>query len=558
MIWLRTEDLFMSKINIFALGGLNESGKNMYVVEIDKDIFIFDAGLKYADDKMLGVDYILPDYSYITTNKSRVKGVFLSHGHDEQIGAVSDILRENKGLKIYGTKYTLDVLREDLKEDGISDDSLVLIEPHVKIKVGRTFMFPIRLSHAVADTVGYVLYTKHGSIVYTGNFVFDPMMKGSYKTDIGKLAYVGKQGVLCLLSESTYADKLGFTSPNHRCYSFFKDLLYKNERRVLINVYLGDNYRIQEILNAVTDMDRKVVILGKRLENSIFSSIENNYLDFDRSRISNIHKIKDNNVVVLISDEREKPFSNLKRIVKGYDKFITLSKEDTVCFASLVFDGMERSASNLFDNIAKLGCNLVLMSGKRHPLLHASSEDLMMMLDLMQPKYYFPVIGEYRQMVANANVAFQLGYNESNVILSLNGEIATFNNGELSNTKKSIKVDDILIDGKTVGDVGELVIRDREMLGESGIVLITLLLDKKTKELINEPDIVTKGFVYMSDSSELLSKASDICRDIVIENCKPTYADYAKIKKNIRDKVGKYLYSETESKPVILIIVQEI
>ncbi len=548
----------MSKINIFALGGLNEIGKNMYVVEIDKDIFVFDSGLKYADDNMLGVDYILPDYTYLKTNESRIKGIFVTNGHDEHIGALPDMLHDLKKTKIHGTKYTLDILKEELISENLPQTNLVEIVPHQKIKVGKYIIFPIRLSHDSPDTVGYVLYTKDGAIVYTGNFVFDSTLQDSYKTDIGKIAYVGKQGVLCLLAESTFADKRGFTSPNHRSYNYFKDIISKKENRILINIYQSQNYRINDVFNAIKETDRKVVILGKRLEKSILNLIEQNYLDFDKKRISNIHNTKEENIIVLISDEREKPFSNLKRIVKGYDKFITLKETDTIIFASPIHDGTERSATKLFDSIAKLGCDLEVMSGKKYLALHASSEDLMMMLSLLNPKYYFPVIGEYRHQVANNNVAKTVGYSEENIILNLNGQISTFINGKLTQDNKTVKVDDILIDGKTLGDIGEIVIKDREMLGESGIVLINAVLDKKTKEIIYGPEIVTKGFVYMKENEELLVEANKLCLEAIKENTKSNYADYSKIKNQIRDKVGKYFYHETESKPVILTTIHEV
>lgn len=546
----------MSKIKIFALGGLNEIGKNMYVIEVDDEIYVFEAGLKYADDKMLGVDYIIPNYDYLINNKNRIRGLFLSHGHDEQMGAIPDILHDLPDLKIYGTKFTLELLQEELDDENLKAN-LIELKPHKKIKVGKNYLFPISLSHSVPDSVGYVLYTNNGAIFYTGNFVFDPSMQGGYKTDIGKLAYVGKQGVLCLLSESLYADKVGYTSPKHRSYNYLKEVINKHNNRILINIFQGQFYRMQELFNAVTDADRKIVILGKKLESSLIKAINNGYINFDKSRIGNIHHL-DNNSIVIVSDEREKPFSNIKRIVRGYDKFITLNEEDTIVFASPVYDGMERSATNLFDEIAKKGCNLITMSDKNFYSLHASSEDLMLMLNLMQPKYYFPVNGEYRHQVANSDVAKLMGMKEENIILNLNGDVTTFIDGNLVSDNEKIKVDDILIDGKTVGDVGELVIKDREMLGENGIVLVVAIIDKLTKKILSGPEIVTKGFVYVKENNDLIKEAEKMALDIIKNNTKVSYIDYSKTKNEIRDKIGKYFYQETESKPVILIMMQEV
>ena len=546
----------VSKIKIFALGGLNEIGKNMYVIEVDDEIYVFEAGLKYADDKMLGVDYIIPNYDYLINNKNRIRGLFLSHGHDEQMGAIPDIIHDLPDLRIYGTKFTLELLQEELNDENLKAN-LIELKPHKKIKVGKNYLFPISLSHSVPGSVGYVLYTNDGAIFYTGNFVFDSSMQGAYKTDIGKLAYVGKQGVLCLLSESLYADKVGYTSPKHRSYSYLKEIINKYNSRILINIFQGQFYRMQELFNAVTDADRKIVILGKKLESSLIKAINDGYINFNKSRIGNIHHL-DNNSIVIVSDEREKPFSNIKRIVRGYDKFITLNEEDTIVFASPVYDGMERSATNLFDEIAKKGCNLITMSDKNFYSLHASSEDLMLMLNLMQPKYYFPVNGEYRHQVANSDVAKLMGMKEENIILNLNGDVTTFIDGNLVYDNEKIKVDDILIDGKTVGDVGELVIKDREMLGENGIVLVVAIIDKLTKKILSGPEIVTKGFVYVKENNDLINEAEKMALDIIKNNTKVSYIDYNKTKNEIRDKIGKYFYQETESKPIILIMMQEV
>lgn len=270
----------MSKIKIFALGGLNELGKDMYVIEVDRDIYVFEAGLKYADDKMLGIDYIIPNYDYLVENKDRICGIFLTHGHDEQIGAIPDIINDLKGVKIYGTKFTLDILKEDLLTQNMSIEDLVEIKAHQKFNVGKNSIFPISLSHHVPDSVGYVLYTVDGAIFYTGNFVFDPAMQGTYKTDIGKLAYVGKQGVLCLLSESLYADKKGYTSPNHRSYNFLNETINKCDGRILVNIYQGQIFRIQELFNAISNTERKVVIMGKRLESVLFNYFYSHFTSF--------------------------------------------------------------------------------------------------------------------------------------------------------------------------------------------------------------------------------------------------------------------------------------
>jgi ribonuclease J len=548
----------MSKIKIFALGGLNEIGKNMYVVEVDKDIFVFEAGLKYADDKMLGVDYIIPSYNYLKENIKRVKGIFITHGHDEQMGALCDILKELPELKVYATKFTLEIIKEELESENLKNVNLVEIKAHKKINFGKNSIFPIALSHTVPDTVGFVLYTEDGAIVYTGNFIFDSTMLGAYKTDIGKLAYVGKQGVLCLLNESLYADKSGYTAPNHRTASEISKILNNTKGRILYNIYQAQLYRIQELFSEVMKTDRKVVIMGKRLEKVILKAIDMKYIDFDKKRISSIHHVNDENVIAIISDEREKPFSNLQRIVRGYDKFIKITNEDTVVFASPIYDGMEKTATDIFDEIAKKDANLIVLSMKKFLSHHASSEDLMLMINLINPKYYFPVVGEYRHQFENGELAKKVGMDPKNIILNLNGEVAYFENGNLIEKNMKVPVDDILIDGKSAGDVGELVLKDRELLSDNGIVIVTATLDKKTKEVLAGPEVLTRGFIFVKENIDLIKEAERISLEVIKENIKPRFVDFAKIKSGIRDKVGKYFYEQTECKPMILIVIGEV
>ena len=548
----------MSKIKIFALGGLNEDGKNMYVVEVDKDIFVFDAGLKYADDKMLGVDYIIPNYDYIKDNIKRVKGVFITHGHDNYMGALCDILKEVPELKIYGTKFTLEIIKDELESDGIKSNNLIEITPHKKIDFGKNSIFPITVTYMIPDAVGYVLYTPDGAIFYTGNFVFDPTMLGPYKMDIGKLAYVGKQGVLCLLSESLYAEKKGFTSPNHRAADAISEVINNHDGRILLNIDQTQIYRVQELFNEIKHTKRNVVILGKRMEQNILKAINMKYVNFDAKRICSIKHVNDEGIIVIISDERERPFSNLKRIVRGYDKFVTITDKDTFVLVSPIDDGMEGTATKILDTLARIGVDTIVLDKRNYLSHHASSEDLMLMIDLMKPKYYMPVIGDYRQQVANANAAKQIGMKCDHILLKLNGDVAYFENGELVDNDMKVAVDDILIDGLSAGDVGDLVIKDRELLSDNGIVIITATLDRKTKEILAGPEVLTKGFVYVRDNIDLIKEVVKISEEVINKNVKGNYVDFNKVKSGIRDKVGKYLYEETECKPMVIIVIGEV
>ena len=550
----------MSKIKIFSLGGLNENGKNMYIVKVNKDIFVFDAGLKYDNDLNLGIDYIIPNFDYLIKNKKNVKGIFLTHGHDGNMGAVPDIISKLPDIPIYGTKLTLEIVKNDMSSEEISKAKFKEVRPHSKIDFGPNALFPISVTHSIPDAVCYVLYTEDGAIVYTGDFVFDSTMMGAYKTDIGKLAYVGKQGVLCLLAESFYADKVGHTSPNNRVSGFIREVLAENPNRIIATVFPAHIYRVQELFNEISKTHRKIVIMGKSLQEAINRSLEMGYLTVDKSRIGTLNDLDNKDVVIFISDEKEKPFANLERIIKGYDKYIKVKETDTIFITEPSYPGIEKRMAVVMDDIAMLGANAVSLSSKKHLLHHASREDLMLMINLMNPKYYFPVKGEYRLQYANAEIAEELGIPKENIILKQNGDVLELVNGNNTNSVEHIEVDNILIDGNSQGDIGNLVLKDREMLGESGIVIISCTLDKQTKQILGGPEILTRGFIYVKESQDLLEETKSISKEAIESNIEVNAkrVDYARIKNDVRDILGKFFYRETGAKPMIITVIQEI
>ena len=548
----------MSKIKIFSLGGLNEIGKNMYVIEIDKDILVIDAGLKYADDQMLGIDYVIPNIEYLKENKKRIKGIFLTHGHFENDGAIQDIVESLSGIPIYGSKFTIALLKKELEMKKVSTKNLVEIPAYKTLNVGHVKVFPVGLSHSIPDNLGYAIYTKDGVIFYASDFVFDAMMRGHYQTDMGKLAYIGKQGVLCLMAESVYANKVGHTSPNHRISSLIRETLSKAEGRIIFNVLSSHLYRIQELFNEVSKTDRKIIIMGKKLQSIVEYATQNNYLFVDSKCIGDLSNINDPDVVIINSNDRERPYSTIYKIVNGYDKFVKLKPSDTVFLATPIYEGREKTFYKLLDDISKLDVEVVTLS-KENLSHHASSEDLMMMMDLMKPKYYFPIKGEYRHQVANANLAMQVGIPANHIILKENGFVASFVNGKLNeNDFSKIPCGDISIDGDSSDDIGEVVLRDREMLSDNGIIVISATLSKKTKKIIAGPEILTRGFVYVKDSTELIEQIKEICTKVIVENVHDNYVDYGKIKSGIRENLSKYLNGQTGNKPMIISVLQEI
>ena len=548
----------MSKINIFSLGGLNENGKNMYVIEVDDDIFVFEAGLQYADEHTLGIDYIIPNIDYLKERKERIKGLFLTHGHDENIGAITDIIDILDNVKIYASRFTCNIVKEEFNNYKKDISNIVQVKANKVIDFGNVKIVPISLSHSIPDNYGYAIYTPDGVIFYASDFVFDSTMRGSYSTDIGRLAYHGRQNVLCLMTESLYAMKSGYTSPNHRIQRLINETITKYKGRIIFNVLNSHLYRIQELFNEVVKTDRKIVVMGKRLQNIIKYSIENNYLHIDSKFIGDLSNINDKNVVILNSNEREKPYVNIIKILDGYDKFIKINKDDTIFLATPIYEGREKTFYKLLDKIAMTGATAITLNPKKNLSYHASSEDLMQMIDLINPKYYFPIKGEYSEQVANGDLAYQLGIPRENIILKENGYVASFENGNLVEDYKKVHTGVVCIDGESSDDIGELVLRDREMLSDNGIIIVSATLEKKGKNLLAGPEILTRGFIYVKDSQDIIDNMRKICLDIIRGNVYNGYVDYSKVKNTIRDELSKYLSSETGNKPMIITVIQEI
>ncbi len=544
----------MSKIKIFSLGGLDENGKNTYIIEVDEDLFIFDCGLKYANENLYGIDYIIPDFDYLIKNKDRIKGLFITHGHNENMGAVDDLIKAIPDLKVYATNFTKFILQNE----GVNENNIILITPHKQIKFGDVSIFPISVSHSIPDAVMYVINTKDGAICYTGDFIIDPSMMNSYNMDLGKIAYVGKQGVLCLMCESVFSEKIGHTSPNHKLTDFFKDTLNHHEKRVIFTVLANHLYTIEEIFKAAENMHRKIVVMGKKLQNTITFAKKEGYLNYNESLIGDLSNIDDEDVILLINDELERQYFCVEKILLGYDRYIKLKPTDVIVFAEPRYDSNEKTFVKIENDIAMAGASSITIPIDKSILHHASSEDLMLMIKLMNPKYYMPVKGDYRYMVGNAALGESLGIPKENIILKQNGNIVTFIDGVLQEKLESIKVNDILIDGKSNDDVGELVIKDREMLSENGIVLISATVNKKGKEIVAGPEVTTRGFIYVKDSGEMITKIEQISLDIIKRNRTNEYVDYNKIKQEIREELGNYFYQETECKPMIIAVIQEI
>ncbi len=548
----------MSNIKLMALGGLNENGKNLYVLEVDEKILIFDAGLKFAPDKMYGIDYIIPDFKYLIENKERIIGVFITHAHYENMGSVTDLVREIPEVNIYCTKFAYNILIDEAKEDNVELKNINVINAYKKISFDNFSVFPFSVTHSVPESVGYAVNTKDGAIVYMGDFIIDSTMKDKYEMDLGKVAYIGKKGVLLLMCESVFSEKKGFTAPNHKLENVFKSVIKKHKQRIIFTILPLHISTMQEIFNVLNNDNRKVIIMGKKLQTIVNMCIKENYLNINKNIIGDLTNLKDPNSIILICNDRETPYYNLSRIVNGYDKFVKLEQSDTICFAEPSYDAYETTLVKLMNDIAIKGADIETIPKEKSVRYHASSEDIMLLTKLFNPKYYMPIKGEYRYQVNNAKLAEMVGIKPENILLKENGDVISIVDGKFKNTFEHINVDDVLIDGKSTSDVGELVLKDREMLSDNGLVLVSATLDKKTKNLLSGPEVLTRGFIYVKDNKEMIKDIQDISLEVVKNNTNNNYADYGKIRNEIREKLGKFIYKETECKPMILTVIQEI
>ena len=544
----------MSKIKIMGLGGLSETGKNTYVVEVDNAIFILDCGLKFATENLYGIDYIIPDFEYLVKNKKKIKGLFLTHGHYENMGATNDLVRMIPDLKVYCTKFTKYIL----ESDGLNPNNIIEIEPHKKINFRDVSIFPISVSHSTPDAVMYVINTRDGAICYTGDFIIDPLMRGVYDMDLGKIAYVGKKGVLALLQESSFSERSGHTSPNHRLVGVFREAISHTKNRLMFLVLPTHLYTIQEIFDAAKNTHRKMVVMGKQLQSLIDMAVKEKYLEIQEGLLGDLSNIDDKDSIILMADSKQNPYACISKVLSGYDKFIHLKETDTIVFAEPRYDENEKLLVKIENDLAMRGCEIVSIPKGKTILHHASKEDLMLMIKLLNPKYYMPVKGEYRYMVNNADLASSLGIPDSNILLKQNGDIIEIDNGVLQDNFKNIKINDVLIDGKSNDDVGDLVIKDRQMLSENGIVLVSATISKKTREILVGPEVTTRGFIYIKDSKDMINEIKNISLEVITRNIMDKYVEYTKIKTEIREELGKYLYNETECKPMIIAVIQEV
>jgi ribonuclease J len=543
-----------------ALGGVGEFGKNMYVVDVDGELFVFDAGLMFPENEMLGIDIVIPDITYLIQNKDRVKAIFLTHGHEDHIGALSYTLRQIH-VPVYGTKLTLALAKAKLDEQeykGNKDFRVITSDSVINFDTCEVSFF--KTNHSIPDSVGICLHTSEGAIVYTGDFKFDQAATELYKPEIGKMAKIGEEGVLCLLSDSTEAEKPGYTPSESIVVREMADAFYNAKGRIIAATFASDLNRIQHVFDAAYESRRKIAVVGKSLEKIFHIALDLNYLHVHDELIIPIEEIgnyPEDEIVVLITGTQGEPIEALQKMAKQIHRQVNIIKGDTVLIAASPLRGSEVFIYKTIDMLYRAGAHVI--SGKRivNTSSHGSQEELKFMINLMNPKLFIPVHGEYRMLKAHSKVAVESGISADRIFIPEKGEVLEIKNERFKPAGK-VPAGNVLIDGSGVGDVGNIVLRDRRLLSQDGILIVVVTLSRAEKKITAGPEIISRGFVYVRESEELMEESTQLVRSIVERNTTRESFDWGTMKQSMRDELNQFLYDKTKRRPMILPIIMEI
>ena len=544
-----------------ALGGLDEDGKNMYLVEIDGDIFIVDAGIKYpSESEQLGIEYIIPDFSYLIEKKDRVKAIFISHGHDDVMDAVGHLLKE-LDVDVYATALTARLLDIEFKKHNIRNKHVHIIKRNDSITIGNQVIHTFPVMQSIADGIGFAFETDSGMIVFASEFIFDyDSLNKAFSMDINALAEMGQKKVLVLCSESKGSTRSGYTAPKHRISEHIEHYFEENDRRILITLYRQNLFRIMEILELAGRYDKKVyfydqehVRLLKNVDELGYYSVPKNIIISEKEFNNDM---KDN--VCIVSGSGNEVFKLMNNIAIGEDSKIELRQEDIVIIASPVVPGTEKDATAMENDLYKADVKIVKLNAKEILSMHASIEDLKMMLYLLRPRYYLPIIGEYSDLVNNADIAVQMGYTPDRIVILDNGQFATFENGRLVSTSDTIELEDKAIDSSDMSDVSGMVLKDREKLSTDGAIICGVVLDFNTKKVIGGPDVQSRGVIYLKDADYILSEIGNLLISAIERNVEEGTYDNMQVRMEAREAISKYVLRVTGKTPMILPAIVEI
>ena len=548
---------------IFALGGVGEIGKNMYVIQYANDIVVVDAGLKFPEEDMLGIDIVIPDISYLTENRDKVRGIILTHGHEDHIGGLPYVLK-HLNVPVYGTRLTLGLVENKLKEANLlGETKRILIDADSEIQLGSVLKASFfATNHSIPDSVGVCVETPEGAVVHTGDFKFDHTPVNGQYADLQRMAQIGTNGVLALLSDSTNAEKPGFTPSEKNVGIVLEDIFRKASQRVVVATFASNVHRIQQVINAAEVTGRKVAVIGRSMVNVVGIASELGYLEIPDGMIiepEEVGKMAADRVVILCTGSQGEPMSALTRMARSTHRKVDILPGDTVIIAATPVPGNEKYVGRTIDELFRLGAN-VHYSGANsgvHVSGHGSQEELKLMLNLMKPKFFLPIHGEFRMQRRHAVLAESVGVEPENIFITDIGEVIEIQGGAARRAGK-VTAGNVLIDGLGVGDVGNIVLRDRKLLSQDGILVVVVTLSKQDGKIVSGPDIISRGFVYVRESEGLLDEANRIVSSTLQKLMSENVNEWASLKTNVKDALGRFLYEQTRLRPMILPIIMEV
>lgn len=550
------------RLRIIPLGGLGEYGKNMMVFEYDQDIIVVDCGIMFPEEEMLGIDFVIPDISYLIQNKERIRALILTHGHEDHIGGVP-YLWPKLGVPIYGSNLTCGLTKVKLEEFGVTGARLTVVEPGQTVKFGVFEVDFFRLAHSIPDSLGLAIKTPEGLFLYVTDWKFDHTPISSQPTDAAKLARYGQDGVKCLFSDSSNVEVPGYTISERVVGEVF-DRIFKNASgRIIVTSFASLINRIQQVFDSAVRFHRKVAISGFSMEKNIEIAIELGFLRAPQGLLTDINKINtlpDEEVVILCTGSQGEEFSALVRMASGEHRQIKIKPGDTVVISASPIPGNEQSIAQTIDNLFKEGADVVY--GKEvdiHVSGHASQEELKMLISLTRPEYFIPIHGEYRHLKKHAILAKKMEMlKPENIFVIENGQVIEFKNGKGEVTAHHVAAGYVLVDGLGVGDIGQIVLRDRQAMAKDGIFVAILTIDRRTGKILTSPDIISRGFVYMRAAEDLIHKARQEVKNMFSRHNEKYPLDWATIKAKIREELGEFLFRETQRRPMVIPVVIEI
>ncbi len=552
----------MGQIKFYALGGLGDNGKNLYVLEINKKIIIIDAGLQHPSGDLLGVDAIVPDISYLLERKDDIVGVFLSHAHDKHIGALPMVLSKIK-TKVYGTAFTVEVARDFLSDNKMNhyDYDFEVVKYNTIIKFDDFAIEYFPTTHSVPLSAGIVIYTEDGAIVYATDYTFDQNVTEYFKTDYKKLAKISDFGVLALLNESSGAPNVGHSNTNMNLKKMIKTTMVEAEGRIIVGMYSTELSNIQLIINEALQAGKKISIIGRKAQRMVNIGERMGYIEIPQERLVNLRYIDSenknelNDVVFLVTGERHEPFFMLQRMAKKYDRLIHLIESDTVIFMCPPLVGTEKIAAKTYDELSKINVHMIKINKNLLSRFHASSEDIKLMYSLLNPKYIIPICGEYRNQLAQYQIAKEYGYSDEEIFLLDNGEVITFEKGKKDKAHDLVMNGSLMVDGTYEADINDKVIKERELLSQDGFLMIIANINSSTKDMLNKPEVVSRGFMYMKDNEDIIKEIEIIYELESKKQFARKVIDWKEYRDNVRYQIQRFLYNKTKRKPIVIPVI---